>query len=76
MLPAIEYRRSPAARCPLPRPWCLSVGSGAPVEDNCGPQSRATIPFSYMSQFSLLQIDVEVEVPEASENPMETFEIL
>ena len=31
--------------------------------------SLATIPFSSMSRFSLLQIDVEVEVTETSENP-------
>ena len=32
--------------------------------DSALTQSRATIPFSSMSRFSLLQIDVEVEEPE------------
>ena len=68
---ALDYQ-PPEPRCPLPTAdtpppcgttgqgrWCL--GSGAPAVDNRGPQSRATIPFSSMSRFSLLQIDVEVE---------------
>ena len=46
------------------------------AEDYRGPQSRATIPFSSMSEFSLLQIDVEVEEPETSENPTESFETI
>ena len=36
---------------------------------------RATIPYSSMSWFSLLQIDVDVEEPETSENPTRSFEI-
>ena len=35
-----------------------AAGSGAPAGDNRGQQSRVTIPFSSMLQFSLLQIDV------------------
>jgi hypothetical protein len=51
-------------RCLLPR----QRGSG-------GRQSQATMPFSSMSCFSLLQIDVEVEEPETSENSTQSFEI-
>ena len=40
-----------------------------------GRRSRATIPFSSMSRFSLLQIDVEEEEPETPENPTQSFEI-
>ena len=57
-------RLLPAAEGPLPR----QRGSG-------GRQSRATIPFSSMSWFSLLQIDVDVEEPETSKNPTQSFEI-
>ena len=53
----------------------ISVLLLAPAGDNCGQQSRATIPFSSMSWFSLLQIDVDVEEPETSENPTQSFEI-
>ena len=60
-------------RYPLPRRW--SLGSEAAAGDNRGQQSRATIPFSSMSWFSLLQIDVDVEEPETSENPTQSFEI-
>ena len=67
-------RRWCLKRCPLPRWWSL-LGSEAPAEDNRGQQSRATIPFSSMSWFSLLQIDVDVEEPETSENPTQSFEI-
>ena len=35
----------------------------------------ATIPLSSMSRFSLLQVDVQVEEPETSENPPQSFEI-
>ena len=66
----------PEPRCPLPRRWCLGAGSGAQSEDIRWPQSLATIPFSSMSQFSLLQIDVEVEEQETSENPTESFEMI
>ncbi|CAL8322540.1 unnamed protein product [Boreogadus saida] len=38
-----------------------------------GRQPRSTIPFSSMSWFSLLQVDVEE--PETSENPTRSFEI-
>ena len=57
------------ARCLLPKWWCLASrqrGSG-------WRQSRATIPFSSMSWFSLLQIDVEE--PETWENPTKLFVI-
>ena len=47
-----------AAGCPLPRRWCLVSGQ----RGSGGRQSRATIPFSSMSRFSLLQIDVELEI--------------
>ena len=55
----------PEPRCLLPTseavlPW--QRGSG-------GRQSGATTPFSSMSLISLLQIDVELEEPETSENP-------
>ena len=40
-----------------------------------GRQLQAKIPFSSMSRFNLLQIDVEVEDPETSENPTQSFEI-
>ena len=36
----------------------------------------ATIPFSSMSWFTLLQIDVEVEEPETLETPTQSFEIV
>ena len=49
------------------------IGSGAPAGDNLSQQSRETIPFSSMSRFSLLQIDVEVEEPEMLENPTQLF---
>ncbi|CAL8386044.1 unnamed protein product [Boreogadus saida] len=73
-------------RSPLPRQWCLgaarcqgsgasAAGSGAPAGDNRDQQSRATIPLASMSRFSLLQIDVDVEEPETTENPTQSFEI-
>ena len=52
-----------------------AAGSGAPAGHNHGQQSRATVPFSSMSRFSLLQIDVEVGEPETLENPTQSFEI-
>ena len=61
-LPAPAAEGSPPRRCLLPRRWTL--GSEAPAGNNRGQQSRATIPFSSMSWFSLLQI--EVEEPETS----------
>ena len=63
----------PLFRFPLPRRW--SLGTESLAGDNRGQQSWATIPFSSMSWFSLLQIDVEVEEPETSENPTQSFEI-
>ena len=53
------------------RRWCLA----AVVVPRGGRQSWSTIPFSCMSRFSLLQIDVELEEPETSENPTQSFEI-
>ena len=53
----------------------MIVSSRAPAENNQGQQSWATIPFSSMLRFSLLQIDVEVDEPETSENPTQSFEI-
>ena len=50
-------------------------GSGAPAGENPVQQSRATIPFFSMSRFSLLQIDLEVEEPETSDNPTQSLEI-
>ena len=50
------------------------VSSRAPAGNNHGQQSWATIPFSSMLPFSLLQIDVEVDEPETSENPTQSFE--
>ena len=37
--------------------------------------TRSALPFSSMSRFSLLQIDVEVEEPETSENPTQSLEV-
>ena len=64
----------PAACCPLPR-QLGAAHCGAPAGDNRGQQSRATIPFNSMSQFSLLQTVVEVEEQQTSEDPMQSFEI-
>ena len=52
-------------RYPLPKRWSL----GSEKRGSSGNQSWATIPFSSMSWFSLLQIDVDMEEPEMSENP-------
>ena len=60
----------PEPRCPLPRRRCLGSGQ----QGSGGRQSRATIPFS-MSHFSLLQIVLEVEEPETSKNPTQSFEM-
>ena len=65
----------PRAPCPLPR------GRGSGAEDNPGgKQSQATItannPFLlHVAVQSVLQIDVEVEEPERSENLTQSFEI-
>ena len=58
-----------ARNCLSPEPHCQGGGAKA-----VGPR-RATIHFSSMSQFSLLQVDVEVEEPEMLENPTQSFEI-
>ena len=63
----------PVARCRGGGP--SAAGSEAPEGDNHGQQPRSTIPFSSMSRFSLLQIDVEEEEPETPENPTQSFEI-
>jgi hypothetical protein len=57
MLPAIVSHWSPASEAVVLR----RRGSG-------GKLSWAEVPFSSMSRFSLLQIDVEVEEPETSES--------
>ncbi|CAL8233973.1 unnamed protein product [Boreogadus saida] len=70
LLPCCREAPSPR-RCLLPASEMVvpqQRGSG-------GGQSRATIPFFSMSWFILLQIDVEVEEPEMSENPPHVFEI-
>ena len=69
----VLWRITHITGCPLPRRW--SLGSEAPAGVNRGQQSQATIPFSSMSWFSLLQIDVDVEEPVTSENPMQSVEI-
>ena len=84
MFPAIVYCRDPAARCCENTAarhhgagrWCLGVAPcPLPAAEAVVPQQRAvglrraTIPFSSMSQFSLLQIDVDVEEPETSGEP-------
>ena len=61
-------RLSPASRC---RGTTASALQEAEVPKRC----PATIPFSSMSRFSLLQIDVDVEEPGKSENPTRSFEI-
>ena len=65
----MEEKGIVARDCP-PR-W--SLGSGQ--RGSGGRQSRATITFSSMSRFSPFQIDEEVEEPELSENPTQSFEI-
>ncbi|CAL8303496.1 unnamed protein product [Boreogadus saida] len=53
-------------------------GTPLPAAEAVVPRQRAaglrreTIPFSSTSRFSLLQIDVEVEEPETSENKRQT----
>ena len=75
--PLPRDQRLGVARCR--RRWCLSdarcKGGEAPAGENPGQQSRATIPFTSMSSFSLHQIDEDVEVPQTSENPLQSFEI-
>ena len=69
----IEEKGVVALDCLPPETRCLVVPRQraaprlAPVGDNHGPQSRATIPFSSMSQFSLFQIELEVEEPDVGE---------
>ncbi|CAL8354812.1 unnamed protein product [Boreogadus saida] len=75
-LPAAEG--PPPRRCPLQEvvvPISAARCRGSENEGSSGKQSWATIPFSSMSGFSLLQIDVEVEEPETSENPTRSFGI-
>ena len=75
-------------RFPLPRDHRLGAAGGGGAlaltaaeavvpqqRGSGGRQPRSTIPFSSMSWFSLLQIDVDVEEPEMSENPTRSFEI-
>ena len=73
MLPAIVSRRSPGAR------FRGTTASTLPAAEAVVPRSRSTIegnnPFLPMSWFSLLQMDVEVEKPETSEDPTQSFEI-
>ena len=71
LFPAIVSRRSLAAEGPLPG---HRAALRAPPPPAAG-SAEAVVPFSSMSQFSLLQIDVDVEEPETSENPTRPFEI-
>ncbi|CAL8236085.1 unnamed protein product [Boreogadus saida] len=57
-------------RFPLPRDHRLGAAGGEGLK-----RCPATIPFSSMSWFSLLQIDVEVEEPGKTENLTRSFEI-
>ena len=59
--------------CPASR--CRGTTASALQEVEVPKRCPATIPFSSMSRFSLLQIDVDVEEPETSENPTRSFEI-
>ena len=53
----------------------LSPAEGPPPEADVPKRCPATIPFSSLSRFSLLHIDVEIEEPGTSENPTRSFEI-
>ncbi|CAL8370794.1 unnamed protein product [Boreogadus saida] len=53
---------------------CLPL-EGPPPEAEVPKRCPATIPFSSLSRFSLLHIDVDVEEPATSENPTRSFEI-
>ena len=55
----------------------MSRGPGSVQRGSGGRQSQATIspPPLHDEVQSLLQIDVEVEKPETSENPTQSFEI-
>jgi hypothetical protein len=59
----------PAAEAPAVRQRAAGLQGETIAVNNRGQQSLS------MSRFSLLQIDVEVEEPEASENPTQSFEI-
>ena len=48
---------------------------GPPPEAEVPKRCPATFPFSSLSRFSLLHIDVDVEEPGTSENPTRSFEI-
>ena len=80
LLSANVSRLSPASRCPAaegPPPWPFPLQEAVVPRQrgSDGRQPRSTIPFSSMSWFSLLQIDMDVEEPELSENPTQSFEI-
>ena len=62
-------------RFPLPRDRCRGTYASALQEAEVPKRCPATIPFSSMSRFRLLQIDVDVEEPGTSENPTRSFEI-
>ena len=52
------------------------AGSVAPAGDNPGATTAGNNPFLlYFADQSVLNIDMEVEEPEASENPTQSFEI-
>ena len=55
-------------RCPLP-----AAEAVVPRQREEG--LKKTIPFSSMPWFSLLQIDVDMEKPQTTENPTQSFEI-
>ena len=79
----MEEKRIVAHDCPPLEPRCQGVGALAlpaatavlPRETIAVNNRGATNPFSSMSRFSLLQIDEEVEEPEKSENPTQSFKI-
>ncbi|CAL8348826.1 unnamed protein product [Boreogadus saida] len=62
-------------RIPLPRDSCRGTTASALQEAQGPKRCPATIPFSSMSRFSLLQLDVDVEEPGTSENPTRSFKI-
>ncbi|CAL8250008.1 unnamed protein product [Boreogadus saida] len=69
----MEEKGIVAYDCLPPEPRCR--GTNASAAGSAEAPRRATIPFPSMSLFSLLQIDVEVEEPETSEKPTQSFEI-
>ena len=60
-------------RFPLPRDRCRGTTASTLQEAEVPKRCPATIPFSSMSWFSLLQMNVEE--PETSENPTKSFVI-